>query len=94
MAASVPVAQRGPDAEGSLSGDDPLSVGSVIRRMREAAGLSCRQLSQAAGMSASYVNKVESGHTEPSLRSFAKLAHELHMTSQEILLVIRHEALR
>jgi ribosome-binding protein aMBF1 (putative translation factor) len=74
--------------------DDPLRVGAIICNQREQAGISRRQLSAAAGYSASYVQKIESGHAEPSLRAFAKLAHQLKLTGAEILLIVRREAQR
>lgn len=74
-------------------GDEPLAPGAVIRRSREARGLSRRQLSQAAGLSTSYVSKVEAGEVDSlSLRSFSKLAVELGLSSREIFVLIKQEA--
>jgi transcriptional regulator with XRE-family HTH domain len=45
-----------------------------------------------AGLSPSYVNKLESGEVQPSLRSFASICRVLEMTNQEILFILKHEA--
>lgn len=42
--------------------------GSAIRVMREAVGLSLRQLAASAGTSPSYISQVERGDRQPSLR--------------------------
>lgn len=79
-------------ASRALEVGDGLTVGTAIRVLREHSGLSARQLSVAAGLSPAYVNKVESGQIEPSLRSFAKIARQLGMTQREVFLLICKEA--
>lgn len=66
----------------------------AIQLLRKRANLSARALSLKCGLSASYVAKVESGELEPSLKTFAKIAVALNMTSQEILHIIRIEGER
>jgi transcriptional regulator with XRE-family HTH domain len=61
---------------------------SLLRFSRERVGMSARQLSAAAGLSPSYVNKVEAG-TMPSLQAFAKLAKAAEMTDAEIAFAVR-----
>lgn len=60
------------------------SVGGIVKFARERAGLSTRELSRAAGLSASYVSKLESGSIEPSLKAFSRLATVTGMTMLEI----------
>lgn len=57
--------------------------------LRTERGLSARQLSQLAGLSPSYVSKLESGEIEPSFKGFAALAVTLEMTRPEIMLLLR-----
>jgi transcriptional regulator with XRE-family HTH domain len=68
-----------------------VTTGAAIRFLRGKKGLSARSLSLAAGLSPSYVNKVESGELQPSLNAFARLSVELGMTQQEILFIIAAE---
>ena len=56
--------------------------------------LSSRALSLAAGLSPSYVGKLESGEIEPSVRAFARIALILGMNQQEIYLCVIQEGLR
>lgn len=67
-------------------------VGDAIRLLRERKGYSARGLSSLAGLSPSYVSKVEAGEIEPSFRSFARMACVLRMTPREIYLCISQEA--
>lgn len=70
-----------------------LTVGQAVRAYREVRGLSARALSLAAGLSESYVTKLETGALEePSLRAFARLVRELGMTSAEIVVLVTLEA--
>lgn len=71
--------------------DPEVTVGSVVRAVRRARGLSARELSLRAGLSESYVGKLESDSLEPSLGSFARVASALQMTAAEIhALVLLH----
>lgn len=71
-----------------------LTVGHVVRSVRERKRLSARALSLAAGLSDSYVGKVESGACEPSLRAFAKIVVQLGLTAQEAYVILQQEARR
>jgi transcriptional regulator with XRE-family HTH domain len=51
-------------------------------------GLSARALSDQAGLSPSYVSKVESG-LEPSLKAFARIADVLDLNIHEIRFLMR-----
>lgn len=60
----------------------------LMRFLREREGISARQLSADAGLSASYVSKVESGAVLPTIESFAKIVSKLYTTDREISYLI------
>lgn len=66
-------------------------VGDAIRLLRQRQGYSARGLSNLAGLSPSYVSKVETGEIEPSFRAFARMACILRMTPREIYLCTSQE---
>lgn len=72
--------------------ETPLRVGEVVRAYREARGISARQLSLQAGLSESYVGKLEAGEMACSLTAFSKLAVTLRMKAGEIHAVVCAEA--
>ncbi len=62
-----------------------ISLGEALREVRTTrTELSARGLSLAAGLSDSYVGKVESGKLEPSFGSFARIAKVLNLTPMEV----------
>lgn len=71
-----------------------LTLGDAIAYVRTERNLSKRALSERAGLSQSYVQKIESGSVEPSFRVFAQLACALLMTPPEIALLVRSEGTR
>jgi transcriptional regulator with XRE-family HTH domain len=72
--------------------DEVVPVGTILRMRREGQGLTARSLSLAAGLSESYVGKVEKGTMEPSLRAFGKIAKQLGLTAREVYLLAMQEA--
>ncbi|MBS1879002.1 MAG: helix-turn-helix transcriptional regulator [Actinobacteria bacterium] len=65
---------------------DPSSaVGLRIRALREAMGLSLRDLAQRTGVSAPMLSQVERGETSPTLASAAKIAAGLELTLSQLL---------
>lgn len=70
------------------------TVAQVVTLCRQRVGLSKRGLSDAADLSASYVNKIEAGKMDPSLRCFARIAMALGLSPREIYVVIQQEAKR
>lgn len=70
-----------------------VTVGEVVEYARKRARMSTRQLSASAGLSPSYVSKLESGHLDPSFHAFSKIAN-LTMTPAEIVACVRLEAVR
>lgn len=72
--------------------DDIITVGEAMRIARVRAGLSARELSARAGLSPSYVTKLEAGELEPSLHAFAKIAKAARLTQAEIYFCVLQEA--
>lgn len=75
---------------------DARSVGlaQAVHFLRTERGYSARALSLKAGLSPSYVGKLESGEIDPSVRAFARIALVLGMNQQEIFFCIVREGLR
>jgi transcriptional regulator with XRE-family HTH domain len=69
-------------------GTDRRSLGDLIRVKRLERGLTARGLSVAAGLSSSYVTKVEAGLIAPSLETFARLASALRMNPSEVFYAV------
>ena len=59
--------------------------GRVIRRRREAAGLSQEELAFRAGVTRNYVSLVERGHRNPSLNVIGMLALGLQTTIASLI---------
>lgn len=71
----------------------PLTLGVAVKYARTSrTSLSARAASIAAGLSESYVGKVEAGSIEPSFRAFAKIARIVKITPAEVDLLLRLEA--
>lgn len=82
------------DASQNAEDDDNLPLGRAVQLCRVRAGVTARTLSLAAGLSESYVGKVEKGHIEPSLKAFARIAKQLGMSPREIYVLVIREAAR
>lgn len=54
-----------------------MKIGDVLRHIREARGLSLRELSQKSGLSASFIGQIERDETSPSVRSLKALTDAL-----------------
>ena len=74
--------------------EEVVSLGDIIKSARERRGLSARALSVQAGLSPSYVSKLEAGEIEPSVRAFARLAYQLQMNPLEVYFSVMLERLR
>jgi transcriptional regulator with XRE-family HTH domain len=60
-------------------------VGERVRRLREAKGLSLRDLARDAGVSAPMLSQVERGETSPTLQVASKIASGLDLTLSQLL---------
>jgi transcriptional regulator with XRE-family HTH domain len=60
-------------------------VGSRIRALREAMGMSLRDLAERCGVSAPMLSQVERGETSPTLAVAAKVAEGLELTLSQLL---------
>ena len=70
----------------SVTRAEPASaVGPRIRALREAMGLSLRDLGERSGVSAPMLSQVERGETSPTLASAAKIASGLELTLSQLL---------
>lgn len=66
---------------------DPLaiSIGTRVRALREAEGISLRELAQRSGVSAPMLSQVERGETSPTLAVAARIAAGLALTLSQLL---------
>lgn len=69
--------------------DEIVTVASAVRFKRTKKGMSARKLSRLAGLSPSYVNKVEKEEIGPSFQAFCRLADVLEMSDAEILFLVK-----
>ncbi|MDP2623204.1 MAG: helix-turn-helix transcriptional regulator, partial [Actinomycetota bacterium] len=70
--------------EGSPSDAAP-EVGARVRALREAMGLSLRDLAERSGVSAPMLSQVERAETSPTLAVAAKIAAGLELTLSQLL---------
>jgi transcriptional regulator with XRE-family HTH domain len=61
------------------------TVGRRVKALREAMGLSLRDLGERSGVSAPMLSQVERGETSPTLASAAKIAAGLELTLSQLL---------
>lgn len=80
--AAQPVAAA---AAAPSSAPEPPPVGPRIRALREAMGLSLRDLSERSGVSAQMLSQVERGGTSPTLAVAVKIAAGLELTLSQLL---------
>lgn len=67
---------------------DNLEFPYLMKILRERRGISARQLSLDAGMSASYYSKIESGAVLPTISSFAHIVQRLDVSPVEIIYLL------
>jgi XRE family transcriptional regulator, regulator of sulfur utilization len=71
-----------------LLASDPLSpaiIGARVKALREAAGLSLRDLAERSGVSAPMLSQVERGETSPTLTVAARIASGLELKLSQLL---------
>ena len=69
----------------SPSSADPIAVGPRVRALREAMGLSLRDLAHRTGVSAPMLSQVERGETSPTLAVASRIAGGLELTLSQLL---------
>ncbi len=62
-----------------------LDVSARIKELRMARGLSTNKLSNMAGLSQSYVRKLERGESKPTVESLELLCHALGITFEDFV---------
>src|SRR3954468_18660634 len=80
---ATPVTEERSGADATLV--DTLAVGARVRALREAMGLSLRDLAHRSGVSAPMLSQVERGETSPTLPVAARIAAGLHLTLSQLL---------
>jgi XRE family transcriptional regulator, regulator of sulfur utilization len=78
-------ASDSPPAAPKASKDPAASVGPRIRALRDAMGLSLRDLAERSGVSAPMLSQVERGETSPTLAVAGKIASGLELTLSQLL---------
>ena len=68
-----------------LAAVDPLQIGARVKTLREAMGLSLRDLGERAGVSAPMLSQVERGETSPTLAVAHKIATGLQLSLSQLL---------
>src|SRR5271157_3229980 len=79
-------AQRKPAGDSSPADPlDPAVIGARVRALREAFGLSLRDLAVRSGVSAPMLSQVERGETSPTLAVAARIAAGLDLRLSQLL---------
>lgn len=69
-----------------------MKIGDALRQIREARGLSLRELSQKSGLSASFIGQIERDETSPSVRSLKALTDALGIKMADLFDGIEQKA--
>src|SRR5579871_530041 len=84
----TPVKEREPDAAGRVEAQDqldPAVIGARVKALREASGLSLRDLAERSGVSAPMLSQVERGETSPTLQVATRIAAGLELRLSQLL---------
>lgn len=71
--------------------DAGIAFGKVLRRLREAAGLTQEQFGFEADLRRTYVSILELGQQQPSLTTILKVAHALNCSPGKLLDLVSKE---
>ena len=71
--------------------DAGIAFGKVLRRLREAAGLTQEQLGFEADLRRTYVSILELGQQQPSLKTILKIAQALNCSPGSLLDMVTEE---
>ena len=72
-------------ADTQLPEDHAISIGPRVKALREAGGLSLRDLAERSGVSAPMLSQVERGETSPTLAVAARIASGLELRLSQLL---------
>src|SRR3712207_9300324 len=64
---------------------EPIAIGPRVRALRDAMGLSLRELAARTGVSAPMLSQVERGETSPTLLVASRIAAGLELTLSQLL---------
>ena len=64
---------------------DPIAIGGRVKALREAMGLSLRDLAERSGVGAATLSQVERGESSPTLAVAARIAVGLELTLSQLL---------
>ncbi|HET7120956.1 MAG TPA: XRE family transcriptional regulator [Solirubrobacterales bacterium] len=81
----APTVTKTPTATASPAKDPATAIGPRVRALREAMGLSLRDLTERSGVSAPMLSQVERGETSPTLAVAGKIAAGLELTLSQLL---------
>jgi XRE family transcriptional regulator, regulator of sulfur utilization len=81
----APIMTKASAAPDSPTAGPAASVGPRVRALRDAMGLSLRDLAERSGVSAPMLSQVERGETSPTLAVAAKIAAGLELTLSQLL---------
>lgn len=73
---------------------DAILIGTVIRRLRKAKGLSQEILSGLAGLDRTHYSKIERGLRSPTLETLFKLSQALDIPPHKLVIEIENELKR
>ena len=80
-----------PAANGPAS--DPVAIGGRVKALREAMGLSLRDLAERCDVGAATLSQVERGESSPTLAVAARIADGLELTLSQLLRIDEHRHL-
>jgi transcriptional regulator with XRE-family HTH domain len=82
---SVPTTTRTPSSGSTAAPAAANAIGTRVRALREAMGLSLRDLADRTGVSAPMLSQVERGETSPTLAVAARIAGGLELSLSQLL---------
>ncbi len=62
-----------------------MNTGKILQERRRALGLSRNEVASWAGVSISYLKKIETGHARPGIKTILRLAVVLELSLSELL---------
>lgn len=83
LAVGAPQAQHG---AADAASPTPQSIGTAVRRYREAAGASQRELGEKVGLDRNHISRIEVGATNIALDTLEKVATALEVSAADLLL--------